>query len=67
MHLETGGKLETSPRLAKLLVPVYGVTDELRVVFRERDAIWGGLCPSVPLMRRRSTPATWHPPHRCQA
>ncbi len=44
MHLETGGKLETSPRLAKLLVPVYGVTDELRVVFRERYAIWGGLC-----------------------
>lgn len=44
MHLETGGRLETSPRLAKLLLPVYGVGDELRVVFRERDALWGGVC-----------------------
>ncbi|GAA4162150.1 LuxR C-terminal-related transcriptional regulator [Gryllotalpicola daejeonensis] len=53
MHLETGGELERSVRMSRLMVPAYGFTDEVRVLFRAGETFWG----SMSLFRGAGDPA----------
>ena len=38
-----GGEIERSERMSRLMTPHFGFTDELRLVFREAGAVWGGM------------------------
>ncbi|MFC4140132.1 MULTISPECIES: helix-turn-helix transcriptional regulator [unclassified Microbacterium] len=40
---EFGGAAERSMRMAELLMPVFGFTDEARVVFTDRAGAWGAI------------------------
>ena len=42
MHLVTEGEVRRSPRMAQFMEPLFGFTDELRVVFRDGGQVWGG-------------------------
>jgi DNA-binding CsgD family transcriptional regulator len=42
MNIVTGGEVRRSPRMAQFMEPLFGYTDELRVVFRDGGQVWGG-------------------------
>lgn len=52
MHTLTDGDVRRSPRMDRLLCPLYGFTDELRVLLRDGAGVWGSLA----LMRESSAP-----------
>ena len=43
MHRFTDGSTTRSPRMALLAAPEYGYHDELRLLFRDREALWGAM------------------------
>lgn len=43
MHLETGGVLTRSHRMSELLIRHFGYADELRMLARSGDQVWGGV------------------------
>lgn len=43
MHAELSGALDRSVRMAELMMPRFGFTDEARVVLTDRGATWGGI------------------------
>ncbi|UUW91763.1 helix-turn-helix transcriptional regulator [Pimelobacter simplex] len=43
VHLQTGGDVARSMRIASYHLAHYGHADEARVVFREGTAVWGGM------------------------
>ena len=43
LHLHTGGEVERSERMSRLMVPVFGYHDEARLVFKENGRFWGGM------------------------
>ncbi|MBO9577273.1 MAG: helix-turn-helix transcriptional regulator [Microbacteriaceae bacterium] len=43
MHVDTGGEVERSERMAQLMVPYYGYFDEARFLFEEGETFWGSL------------------------
>ena len=43
MHETTSGEIERSERMARLMLPFYGFTDEARLIFRDGSLVWGGL------------------------
>ena len=42
VHVTTAGETHRSRRLTEFMAPLFGYTDELRVVFRDRGQVWGG-------------------------
>ncbi len=53
MHAFTDGDVRRSVRMDRLLCPLYGFTDELRVLVRDGSGVWGSLA----LMRDSAEPA----------
>jgi DNA-binding CsgD family transcriptional regulator len=43
MHLATGGDVERSERMRRLMRPHFGFGDEARIVFRDSGRVWGGM------------------------
>ncbi|MCT1458216.1 helix-turn-helix transcriptional regulator [Aestuariimicrobium sp. p3-SID1156] len=43
MSVETDGQVHRSPRLGAVLIPAFGVGDELRAICRDRTSPWGAL------------------------
>ncbi len=43
IHATTGGQVERLERMADLVLPRFGYTDEARVVFADRAGVWGAL------------------------
>ncbi len=43
VHLSTGGDVQRSPRMRDLVIPKFGYADELRLVARVGDRVWGAI------------------------
>ncbi len=43
MHAHTSGEARRSPRMGSFMQPYFGYSDELRVVLRDGDEVWGGV------------------------
>lgn len=43
MHRETGGEVERSERMARLMMPEFGYHDEVRVLYRDGRTLWGAM------------------------
>jgi len=43
MHAETGGDIQSSARMREFMVPWLGYHDELRLIARSGDQVWGGI------------------------
>jgi len=43
MHADTGGEVERSLRMSRLMKPYFGYYDETRMIFADGESYWGGM------------------------